>query len=336
MSFHLRPARRENVNVLIALAGASGAGKTYSALALAQGLAGGKPIAFIDTEARRALHYADRFDFLHAEMAPPFRPERFLDAIRAAEAAAAGVIVIDSFSHEHDGEGGLLDWAEQLEREGTKSPGNWREPKAAHKRLMNALLQCRAHLVFCLRADEKIRITQVPVIGRDGEPVIRRDGQPMTKSAVEPQGWVPICEKRFMFEMTASFTLSPAAPGIPQFDLPHKLQEQHRAFFPAGTHIGVAAGEQLRAWAGGVVAAAEAQQSGAEATQAGDIVNWRPLWKTLAGEVQAIDDLSTLAEHQADATERTRDAPEAVAEAVNRLYRERAAQISEAAQEDAA
>jgi hypothetical protein len=233
-SFSFRPAARENVSLLLAFAGASGSGKTFTALTVAQGLAGGKPIAFIDTEARRGLHYADRFDFLHADMRPPFRPERFVDAIMAAEAAGAAVVILDSFSHEYDGEGGILDWAADLESSGMKSPGNWKAPKLAHKRLMNALLQVRAHLIFCLRADEKIEI-------------VREGG----KTQVRPLGWMPICEKRFMFEQTASFTLTPDRPGVARYDLPHKCQEQHRQFFPEGRQIGAAAGDGLAAWAKG-------------------------------------------------------------------------------------
>lgn len=233
-SFSFRPATRENVGLLIALAGASGSGKTFSALRLARGLAGGGKIAFIDTEARRGLHYADRFDFLHADIRPPFRPENFLAGIRAAEEAGAAVVILDSFSHEYDGEGGILDWAAELEGKGVKSPGNWKDPKLAHKRLMNALLQVRCHLIFCLRADEKIEI-------------VRENG----RTQVRPLGWMPICEKRFMFEMTASFTLTPDRPGIPQYSLPHKVQEQHRGMFPEGEPIGERAGEALRAWAAG-------------------------------------------------------------------------------------
>lgn len=264
MTFTFRPAARENVGLLIALAGASGSGKTYSALRLAKGLAGDGKIAFIDTEARRGLHYADRFDFLHADMRPPFRPERFVEGIRAAEEAGATVVILDSASHEYDGEGGILDWAAELE-EGTpkpgienprdpardrdgwkdwlvkpiKSPGNWKEPKLAHKRMVNALLQMRAHLIFCLRADEKIKIERV------------KDEHNRERTVVTPLGWMPICEKRFMFEMTASFTLIPSAPGIPQLDLPHKLQDQHREMFPQGKPIGEDAGVALAAWARG-------------------------------------------------------------------------------------
>jgi len=142
MTFTFAPARREQVGLLIALAGASGSGKTFSALRLARGMSPEGKIAFIDTEARRGLHYADRFQFLHADMRPPFRPERFIEGIRAAEAAGAEVVIIDSASHEYDGEGGIMDWADELAEKGVKSPGNWKEPKLAHKKMMNALLQC--------------------------------------------------------------------------------------------------------------------------------------------------------------------------------------------------
>lgn len=234
MTFTFAPAKREQVSLLIALAGASGSGKTFSALRLAKGMAPSGKIAFLDTEARRGLHYAEEFEFMHADMRPPFRPEAFIEGIRAAEDAGAEVVIIDSFSHEYDGEGGILDWADDLERSGTKSPGNWKIPKGAHKKLMNALLQCRASIIFCLRADEKIRIA-------------RENG----KTVVEPLGWMPICEKRFMFEMTASFTLTPDRPGMPNFDLPHKLQRQHRGMFSDAEPIGEESGRMLADWSQG-------------------------------------------------------------------------------------
>lgn len=238
MTFSFAPAKREQVSLLIALAGASGSGKTFSALRLAKGMAPSGKIAFLDTEARRGLHYAEQFEFLHADMRPPFRPAAFIEGIHAAESAGAEVVIIDSFSHEYDGEGGIMDWADDLERGGTKSPGNWKVPKGAHKKLMNALLQCRASIIFCLRADEKIKIA-------------RENG----KTVVEPLGWMPICEKRFMFEMTASFTLTPDRPGIPNFSLPHKLQSQHRGMFSDQKPIGEDSGRALAEWARGGTAA---------------------------------------------------------------------------------
>ncbi len=249
-AFDFQPAVRENVSLLIALAGASGSGKTYSALRLAMGLAPTGKIAFIDTEARRGLHYADQFQFIHADMRPPFRPENFLAGIKAAEKSGAEVIIIDSFSHEYDGEGGIMDWAAEIEAGGTKSPGNWKVPKLAHKKLMNALLQLRASVIFCLRADEKIRITK----------------DDRGKTVIEQLGWMPIAEKRFIFEMTASFTLTPNQPGVPQFDLPHKLQTQHRGMFPPGQTIGEDAGRALAAWAKGGAPAPHVEKSSTHPT----------------------------------------------------------------------
>lgn len=232
--FQFAPAVRAQVSLLIALAGASGSGKTFSALRLAKGMAPSGKIAFIDTEARRGLHYAGQFDFLHTDMRPPFRPGRFIDAIHAAEKVGAEVVIIDSFSHEYDGIGGILEWADELAEKGVKSPGNFKEPKLAHRKLMNELLQVRASLIFCLRADEKIEI-------------VREDG----KTKVRPLGWMPICEKRFMYEMTASFTLTPDRPGVPHFDLPHKLQSQHRGMFTDQEPISETAGVALAEWARG-------------------------------------------------------------------------------------
>ena len=234
MTFHFAPAVRDQVSLMIALAGASGSGKTYSALRLAKGMSPAGKIMFIDTEARRGLHYAEQFAFLHTDMRPPFTPARFIEAIKAAEALGAEVVIVDSFSHEYDGEGGIIEWADQLSEKGVKSPGNWKEPKIAHKKMVGGLLQCRANIIFCLRAEEKIEI-------------IRQDG----KTVVRPLGWIPICEKRFMFEMTASFTLTPDRPGIPHFDLPHKLQQQHRAMFSDTAPIDENSGRMLLEWARG-------------------------------------------------------------------------------------
>lgn len=250
MTYQFRPAVRQQTSLLIALAGASGSGKTYSALRLATGLVGPKgKIGFVDTEAGRALHYADKFTFDHCNITAPFRPENYRDAIVAGEDQGYDVIIVDSMSHEKEGEGGLQEWAEQIERDGTKSPGNWRVPKMHHKRMMNRLLQCRPHLIFCLRAEEKMLITKD---ARGKMLVIPAEERPLTER------WEPICEKRFMYEMTASFTLLPSQPGIP---IPIKLQDQHRPAFPDGQAIGEEAGESLAKWAhGGKVPVSKADE----------------------------------------------------------------------------
>lgn len=233
MSFTFQPAVRRDTHLLIALAGASGSGKTYSAMSLAKGICGDEPFAVIDTEAGRALHYADQFKFKHADFTPPFTPERYLEAVKTAEAAGFGAIVIDSMSHEFDGEGGIM---EAAEKSGTKGPGAWKNPKMRHKKMMNAFLQVRTHLIFCLRAEERIDMS-------------RRDDR--GKIIVENAGWMPIQEKRFLYEMTASFTMNPASPGVVDLTLPHKVQDQHRMSFLPGQHISAEGGLALAQWARG-------------------------------------------------------------------------------------
>jgi hypothetical protein len=254
MTFSFRPAVRERTSLLIGIAGASSSGKTYTALSIAQGLAGpdGK-IAMIDTEAGRALHYADQFNFDHGDMKPPFSPDRYKEAIKAADDAGYDVIIIDSFSHEYEGEGGIIEWADRLAESGVKSPGNWKEPKTAHKKMVGKLLQCRAHLIFCLRAEEKMLMEQVAITNPDGSPKIGRNGKQIMATNVIPaadrpinERWQPICEKRFPYELTVNLLLLPSNPGIP---IPLKLQEQHRPAFPEGQHAGKHAGEVLRQWA---------------------------------------------------------------------------------------
>ena len=255
-----KPAKRspeEPAPMVIGLGGASGSGKTFTALQMATGLAGATGrIAFIDTENRRGIHYADRFKFDHAGIEAPFTPQAYEDAILAADKAGYDVIVIDSFSHEWEGEGGVRDWADRLESAGAKAPAQWKVPKLAHKKLVNRMLTTRAHIIVCLRAEEKMKIEQVPQ-WLDADQTVPKmwQGKQSTKMVITPasdiplrERWVPICEKRFPYELTVSLLLLPSAPGEP---VPLKLQEQHESAFPSGKRIGPAAGAFLAAWARG-------------------------------------------------------------------------------------
>lgn len=238
MSFMFRTAVRTETSLLIGIAGASGSGKTFSAMRLASGLSGDKPFAVIDTESGRALHYADQFKFDHGELRAPFTPQAYTDAFQAADQAGYPAIIIDSLSHEYESEGGILEWADRLAAS-MKPPKNWTEPKTAHKRMVGKLLQCRAHIIFCMRAEDKIRITK----DANGKMVIIQPEQiPLADR------WIPICEKRFPYELTISMIMTPDRPGVP---VPIKIQEQHRFAFPEGQRVDEEAGRKLGAWARG-------------------------------------------------------------------------------------
>src|SRR6266566_3810412 len=104
------PAVRVNTSVILALAGSSGSGKTKSALELAVGLAGERgQTLLIDTEGRRALHYADEYRFHHYDWRPPYSPQALGELLREADRREFAVVVVDSMSSEHEDEGGLCD-----------------------------------------------------------------------------------------------------------------------------------------------------------------------------------------------------------------------------------
>jgi hypothetical protein len=316
MNFHFAPAQREQVSLLIMIAGASGSGKTRSALELARGLADGEDdkIAVIDTEAGRAKHYAvtpgekpgpGRFAFQHGDLRTPFTPEAYMNAIEAADAAGFKVIMIDSGSHEWEGEGGLHDEHQQAvdvavsksrqiaEEKGWRfdeaqaadraSIGAWKEPKRRHKRFVSRLLQCRAHLIICLRADEKMRIEKVKdERGREKTVIIQ------AKDLAPQDRWSPICEKRFPYEMTLSFVLSPDKPGFP---VPIKLQDQHRAAVPLDRPLSQESGAALATWARGGSAAPLHQPDGAaEVPTASD---YHQQWAKMMFNATRADQLAT-------------------------------------------
>ena len=288
MTFSFRPAIRENVPLLIGLAGGTGSGKTYSAMALAKGMAGAKTFALIDTEAGRAKHYADQFKFDHGDLKPPFRPDAYIEAIEAADKAHYPVIIVDSMTHVWSGDGGVLDWQEDeldrmagddwKKREAVKMAA-WIKPKMGHKAMVAKLLQIRAHLILCFRAEEKIEMVRV-----DGKmqivPKVTRTGL---------DGWVPVCEKNLPFELTASFLLTADAPGFPK---PIKLEQQLRPFFPLDQPITSKAGEQLAAWALG----GKATESAPEA-QEPPMGVWAAFWAKCSelgwneAEVKALADM---------------------------------------------
>lgn len=248
-AFVFKPAVLHEEHLIIGLAGGTGSGKTYTGMRLARGLSGGKRFAVIDTEAGRAKHYARQFTFDHGDLSPPFRPDAYKEAILAAVAAGYPVIMVDSMTHVWDGEGGVLDWQEEeldrmagtdwQKREACKMAA-WIAPKKSHKKMVSRLLQIRAHLILCFRAEEKVEMVR--------DPDTRKMKIGPKQSLAGLNGWIPICEKKLPFELTASFLLTNDAPGVPK---PIKLEEQHRPFFALDKPITEKSGEELGRWAKG-------------------------------------------------------------------------------------
>lgn len=265
MSFTFRPAKREAIPLLLGVAGGTGSGKTLSALLLARGIADGQPFAFVDTENGRGLHYADAFpEMQHGDLKAPFRPERYTEVIADGIAHLADVpkaqrvVVIDSFSHEWTGDGGCLDWVDEITGGDAKKKGTaWATVKPAHRRMMTKLLALEAHLVVCLRAE----YGKVDIIRTNGK-------TEFVPKKTLPGGsldyWYPESEKAFPYELTASFLVVADAPGVPR---PIKLNEQHKPFVPLDQPLTEETGRALAAWAAG---SAGEPSNGAPLPQTGD------------------------------------------------------------------
>jgi hypothetical protein len=236
MTFEIKVAKRLGARLLIQLSGVSGSGKTYSALQLAYGLAGGDStkIIGIDTENRRMSLYSDCLPnaepFRVLEFFSPFSPARYIEAISAACSAGAEVIVIDSVSHEWESEGGC-EWIanNSVDRYGVKSKvADWKTAKREHKRFMTNMLQCSAHIIACTRAREKTDFTnpKVPV----------------------SLGVQPIQEKNFSFEATVSLMMEDGGKSQSVLKCPAELL----TVLGRGTnYITATDGALLRQWVDG-------------------------------------------------------------------------------------
>ncbi len=220
------------------------------------------------------------------------------------------MIVIDSMSHEWAGEGGCSDMQmAEATRMATDRDGKlnewkieamtapaWKKPKLRHMRMMARLIQTRTHLIFCLRAQEKIKIVK------------KADGK---GTEIVPVGFQPICEKNFMFEMSGSMTLHPETPGQPRFDLPCKLNSDLRGIFPENARISLDAGKRLRLWA---ESGADRQEFDKAADGARDLVeriqdaDSMDTLQTITGDAKVIQQRAWLAKNRPELAKRVTDA----------------------------
>ena len=155
------PVTRAKSKARIALAGPSGSGKTLSALYLAFGITGDwSKIALIDTEHERARFYANRGDFetgpfLYSPMTPPYSPDKYVDYVQSAAQAVGedGVVIVDSFSHAWDNEGGVLDIKSEIAKQRGKNDYTaWDEAGKIQNNLVNTILSVNCHTIVTMRA----------------------------------------------------------------------------------------------------------------------------------------------------------------------------------------
>lgn len=229
-------ATPERIPMILSISGVSGSGKSFSGMRLSAGLAGptGR-VGVVDTENRRAkLYVRDPLitselpggEYWYSELKAPFSPQRYIELIDAAESEGVTVLMIDSFSHEWEGEGGCA-WIAENNKLGGQS--NWAKAKIEHRKVVNRLLASNMDIVVCLRAREKSR----PI--------------PNSKQW-EYLGLQPITEFNFVYEMMISLMVEEGEHLAKPLKVPRPLEH----LFPvAGTLISKATGDGIREWASG-------------------------------------------------------------------------------------
>ena len=238
-NFTFRPAHRQNTPLIIGIAGPTKSGKSYSALRLATGLTGGKPIAMLNTEGARGHMYSEQFTYLAADLTAPFRPTRYTEVIEVMKSMDLGCAIIDTISHMHDGPGGILEWHEEiLDRVAGKDYAKrqrstyvaWVEPKAAENKLIYALQDLTCPIILCMRSKEKIKIS---------------DGK------VEELGWQPIVGDRIASETIFTLQLLPHSKGVPDLGI-SDMRDPFDHMVRPDTPIDEDLGRRLAEWARGV------------------------------------------------------------------------------------
>lgn len=256
--------------LMVGFLGMSGSGKTRSAIRWGTGCAAvtGGPLVVIDTESGRAMHhhkrYGGQYEFKHIDFEPPHSTLRYLSAIDYAIEQGAGCIIVDSYSHEHEGVGGALEQhAEELRRLGgsdAMSAMAWMQPKRNRKAVTNRLLQKRIPIAFCFRAKEGVDFHAVDANG---------------KRRPKAQGLVPIGDLQFFYDMTVNFIFRAGSDGVPDWrpDIKRepvtrslaKCPDQFRKLLGYDTgappQVNEELGKAMAAWSSGVDAASVAGAS---------------------------------------------------------------------------
>jgi hypothetical protein len=190
--------KAERVRAKVALIGPSGSGKTYSALRLATGIGG--RIALINTEGDRGYVYAGEFSYDILDLAAPFTPEKYIEAIAKAEKMGYDVLVIDSGTHEWSGRGGCLEIVDSIP--GSNSYIKWQKVTPRHNAFIDAHLFSKCHIIECLRgkdqyvleSDEKGKQTPKKV-GLGPEQRTNYEYEFMVTLLIDQQTHIPVATK---------------------------------------------------------------------------------------------------------------------------------------------
>jgi hypothetical protein len=150
-----RKAEKHQVKLKLGIQGPSGSGKTLGALELAHNLWPDAKILVIDTENDSASLYADKVAFDTIPLDPPYESVRYEACIDYAVKNGYDVAILDSVTHQWDGEGGILRRKEELDqRPNANSWANWSKFTPEHTHFIETIKQAPIHIIATLRSKQ--------------------------------------------------------------------------------------------------------------------------------------------------------------------------------------
>lgn len=232
--------------ICVGMSGLPGSGKTLSALRLATGLTGGEGIYMIDADNGRGTQYNKQFKYKYTPIRAPFHPLRAANFLEQAVEAGAKCVIVDPISNFWEGDGGVLDLAEEAK---TRLAGDdeakrdrmaqkaWGIAKAPHKIMARTIEQLPCHLILLFRAHPKLPI------GKDAK----------GKMTIGEREWTPIMEQRLAAFATINLMLDPGGRGRPDLAERNTKFDEYNfgRIFKTGEQITEDTGRALAAWAMG-------------------------------------------------------------------------------------
>jgi len=194
----------------LAIDGVSGSGKTFTALAISQGMAkaiGGK-IALIDSEHGSASLYADRFEFDTQELME-FQIEDYVSALNEAAKAGYDIVIIDSTSHAWNA---LVERVERIatQRYNGNSFRAWAEGTPLQEKLVEAMLTYPGHVIVTCRSKTEYSI----------------DKDDKGKTTVTKLGTAAVQRQGFEYEFTMAMSIDKNHVGAVTKDRTGKFQDK--------------------------------------------------------------------------------------------------------------
>lgn len=204
----LRQSMRRAAKMRLALAGASGSGKTYSSLLVAYGMTGDwSKVAVIDSENCSADLYAHLggYQVLTLEN---YAPETYIEAIGICEQAGAEVIIIDSISHCWDY---LLDFHANLQG---NSFANWAKVTPRQNAFIQRILNSSCHVICTMRSKQEYVLNE-----RNGKMIPEKVGLKAVQRDNVDYEFTIVFDVNMKHYVTASKDRTELFAGKPEFPI---------------------------------------------------------------------------------------------------------------------